>query len=116
MIFLFITFKFPKNQLKEDGVMIFCYIIELNIIGWIIIDILYMLKKISKDCGYKYLLLLAIIFVMNFLVLYFGGFESDTLIWFDNNSNFHLVYLLSLIVLFILNVILFFKKLKNKDC
>ena len=99
MIFLFITFKFPKNQLKEDGVMIFCYIIELNIIGWIIIDILYMLKKISKDCGYKYLLLLAIIFVMNFLVLYFGGFESDTLI-----------------VLFILNVILFFKKLKNKDC
>ena len=53
MIFLFITFKFPKNQLKEDGVMIFCYIIELNIIGWIIIDILYMLKKISKDCGYK---------------------------------------------------------------
>lgn len=90
--------------------MIFCLTTEVIILLLIVLDLVKFKKKERNKYFNYFEIILVGIFVLLLICVFLSGKESDILFWIDNNSTFYLIYLLSLTIWSILNIILYHRK------
>lgn len=89
--------------------MMFCLLIEIIILLFIGIDVFKLIKKKkNKYINYFEIILVGVFFLL-IVYIFLSEKEHEVLLWINNNSLFYLIYLLSAIVMALLNIILYFK-------